>query len=130
MATHSTVLAWRIPSTEELVGYSPRGSKESDMTERLIPTFCPFICKTISIRTSSEELSFLNLSAIPEDFSYSLKSSGAILIFNSNSKFLLLCKALKSKSCGISSILRCPDHLMKLLGNYTSLMRYLSTSKN
>ena len=32
MATHSSILAWRIPWTE-LVGYSPRGCKESDTTE-------------------------------------------------------------------------------------------------
>ena len=25
MATHSSILAWRIPWTEELAGYSPRG---------------------------------------------------------------------------------------------------------
>ena len=35
MATHSSILAWRIPWTEDLVGYSPRGHKESDTTERL-----------------------------------------------------------------------------------------------
>ena len=34
MATHSSVLAWRIPWTEE-PGYSPWGHKESDMTEQL-----------------------------------------------------------------------------------------------
>ena len=28
MATHSSILAWRIPWTEEPVGYSPRGRKE------------------------------------------------------------------------------------------------------
>ena len=33
MATHSNILAWRIPWTEDLMGYSPRGRKESDMTE-------------------------------------------------------------------------------------------------
>ena len=33
MATHSSVLAWRIPGTEEPVGYSPSGRKESDMSE-------------------------------------------------------------------------------------------------
>ena len=38
MATHSSTLAWKIPWTEELVGYSPWGHKESDMTERLY--FC------------------------------------------------------------------------------------------
>ena len=35
MATHSSILAQRIPWTEELVGYSPRGLKELDMTEQL-----------------------------------------------------------------------------------------------
>ena len=35
MATHSNILAWRIPWTEEPGGYSPRGRKESDTTERL-----------------------------------------------------------------------------------------------
>ena len=32
-ATHFTILAWRIPWTEELVGYSPQGCKESDTME-------------------------------------------------------------------------------------------------
>ena len=35
MATHSSILAWRIPWTEEPGGYSPWGRKESDTTERL-----------------------------------------------------------------------------------------------
>ena len=35
MATHSSTLAWRIPWTESLVGYSPRGPKAWDTTERL-----------------------------------------------------------------------------------------------
>ena len=33
MATHSIILAWKIPWTEEPGGYSPWGHKESDMTE-------------------------------------------------------------------------------------------------
>ena len=33
MATHSRILAWEIPWTEELVGYSPQGRKELDTTE-------------------------------------------------------------------------------------------------
>ena len=33
MATHSSILAWRIPGQRSLVGYSPRGCKELDMTE-------------------------------------------------------------------------------------------------
>ena len=35
MATHSSILAWKIPRTEELAGYSLWGRKESDTTERL-----------------------------------------------------------------------------------------------
>ena len=31
--THSGILAWRIPWTEDLVGYSPWGHKESDTAE-------------------------------------------------------------------------------------------------
>ena len=40
MAADSSILAWRIPWTEELGGYSPWGCKESDMTEWLtLPLF-------------------------------------------------------------------------------------------
>ena len=37
MATHSSILAWRIPQTEEAgrTGYSPEGHKESNTTEQL-----------------------------------------------------------------------------------------------
>ena len=35
MATHSSILAWRIPWTEEPVGCSPWGLKVLDMTEQL-----------------------------------------------------------------------------------------------
>ena len=35
MATHSSILAWRIPWTGSLAGYSAWGHKESDMTEQL-----------------------------------------------------------------------------------------------
>ena len=35
MATHSGILTWKIPWTEEPVGYSPWGCKELDTTERL-----------------------------------------------------------------------------------------------
>ena len=33
MATHSSILAWRIPQREEPGGFSPWGHKESDTTE-------------------------------------------------------------------------------------------------
>ena len=32
MATHSSILAWRIPWTEELGGLQPKGWQESDTT--------------------------------------------------------------------------------------------------
>ena len=35
MATHCSVLAWESHGQRSLVGYSPRGHKESDTTERL-----------------------------------------------------------------------------------------------
>ena len=38
MATHSSILAWRIPWTEDLAGYSLWGCKELDTTERLTHT--------------------------------------------------------------------------------------------
>ena len=34
MVTCSSTLAWKIPWTEEWVGYSPWGGKESDTTEQ------------------------------------------------------------------------------------------------
>ena len=48
MATRSSVLAWRIPQTEEPVGYSPWGPKGLDAAEqgrgygRAYPTFSVF----------------------------------------------------------------------------------------
>ena len=33
MATHSSILAWRIPGTEESGGLQSGGHKEPDMTE-------------------------------------------------------------------------------------------------
>ena len=33
MATHSSILAWKIPRQRNLVGYSTWGRKESDTTE-------------------------------------------------------------------------------------------------
>ena len=38
MATHSSILAWRIPWTEEPGGCSPWGHRESDTTEQLTCT--------------------------------------------------------------------------------------------
>ena len=37
MATHRSILAWKIPWTESLAGYSPWGRKESDTTKATKP---------------------------------------------------------------------------------------------
>ena len=38
VASHSSILAWRIPRPEEPGGLQPMGHKESDTTERLTHT--------------------------------------------------------------------------------------------
>ena len=45
MATHSSTLAWRIPWTEDLVGYSAQGRKESDTTEQLHLLLVRYNCR-------------------------------------------------------------------------------------
>ena len=42
MATHSSILAWRIPWMEEPGGLQPMGHRESDMTEQLTPSLSLF----------------------------------------------------------------------------------------
>ena len=53
MATHSSILAWRVPRTVEPRGYSPWGRKESDMTERLTLPFS--LCSPSSCHVAGEE---------------------------------------------------------------------------
>ena len=43
IATHSNILAWRIPWTEELADYSPWGPNELDMTKRLRMHTCIYV---------------------------------------------------------------------------------------
>ena len=51
MATHSSILAWRIPWTEELGGLQPTGRKESDTTERLHFHFHSYYSPVLLIST-------------------------------------------------------------------------------
>ena len=53
MATHSSILAWKIPWTEEPAGYGPRDSKESIMTEHA--QAMESICTTPSKKKKQEE---------------------------------------------------------------------------
>ena len=46
MATHSSILAWRIPWTEELGGLQSTGRKVLDTTERLHFYFIEIIIHT------------------------------------------------------------------------------------
>ena len=53
MATHSSILAWRISWTEGLVSYCPWGHKELDRTEWLLPSllFIGIISTASGLRT-------------------------------------------------------------------------------
>ena len=57
MATHSSILAWRIPWMEDLVGYSLLGCKESDKTERLHFLSLPVVGLTIRAFSCSAQFS-------------------------------------------------------------------------
>ena len=54
MATHSSILAWRIPWTEEPGRLRSMGLQESDMTERLITQHIIYISSILyfSLRTN------------------------------------------------------------------------------
>ena len=49
LATHSTILAWRIPWTEEPGGHSPWGCKESDITEHTHTQGRPSPCTDLGL---------------------------------------------------------------------------------
>ena len=50
MATHSSILAWRIPWMEEPGGYSLWGPKESDTTQRLNTFFTFILAVAVGLR--------------------------------------------------------------------------------
>ena len=52
MATLSSTLAWRVPWTEDPVGYSPWGREELDMTERSLQASTCFIHRTVLVTQS------------------------------------------------------------------------------
>ena len=55
MATHSSVLAWRIPWTEGPGGYSPRGCKELDVTQRLSTRVHLALDRVLGIRQRQDD---------------------------------------------------------------------------
>ena len=60
MPTHSSILGWKIPWTEELVRYSPKGLKELGKTDRLTLSLSLFtyaiiyICQKLQNRIQKE----------------------------------------------------------------------------
>ena len=56
MVTHSSILAWRIPGTEEPGGlHSPWGLKESDMTKQLSLHFTSLVAQMVKNLPSMQE---------------------------------------------------------------------------
>ena len=65
MATHSSILAWKISWTEEPASYSPWGHKKLDMTEcARTPTHCISINPKLLIFSSSLS-TLVNISLFP-----------------------------------------------------------------
>ena len=76
MAAYSSILAWRIPWAEDLVGYNPWGRRESDTTEQL----------TLQCHSSLIEIiMFLYLLLISE-FSGTLEIDPVLCLFPPTSK--------------------------------------------
>ena len=63
METHSGILAWRIPWTEESGGLPAVGCKESDPTEKLTLSLSTFIRSWISLRNPFKVWLFLGKGA-------------------------------------------------------------------
>ena len=63
MATHSSILAWEIPQTEEAAGlYSPRDLKQSNMTEHVHRNTVGFFFFSVRVKTMDSENTFLLIS--------------------------------------------------------------------
>ena len=97
MATHSSILAWKIPWTEEPTGYSPWGHKELDTTENA----CSAQCSATNMQTNksqelskmcyhcaSPKMSFIILSSI-----IWLNTSVTIPVKDYTSSFVFLCNS-------------------------------------
>ena len=66
MATHSSVLAWKIHGRRSLVGYSPWGRKESDTTERLHFLFFLHVVHVYHLHNPLIKLYLMSLRSFPD----------------------------------------------------------------
>ena len=85
MATHSSILAWRIPWTEELDGLQSTGHKELDTTERLHFHFCFLLSHGSSIylsRIKAMERQENSLLSSSVEFSQCIISKGIAMTLN------------------------------------------------
>ena len=60
MAIHSSILAWRIPWTEDPGGLESMGSQELDTTEQLHTSTCRFFVCLFSKTEKNRPVEFLN----------------------------------------------------------------------
>ena len=65
MATHSSIVTWRIPRTEEPGRYSPRGRKESDATEHAHTLKYGACCPTLQVKEVREAVTLGENSLVP-----------------------------------------------------------------
>ena len=66
MATHSSILAWKIPWTEGLVDCCPGGLKELHMTEHAHTYLCVYIIYHIKLESQNRLLSLFGYKFISE----------------------------------------------------------------
>ena len=61
IAPHFSILAWRVPRTEESLGYSPWDYKELDTVERLTPSRFTFIQKIMILHHEISKIHTVHL---------------------------------------------------------------------
>ena len=86
MASHSSILAWRIPCTEEPVKQQSMGCKESDTTEHTHTMSTCSVPGTVPVITTKSM-------AMPQS-SWSLHMSSGQKINGKESKYIIYCHSL------------------------------------
>ena len=94
IATYSSSLAWEIPWTESLVGYSPWGHKESDKPERLTLT-------KLNINVSLTQLLLYWIPDMPATIPTGAEVGMELIVISwlSNIKHCMFAKFMKLHDC-------------------------------